>query len=74
MAGKMFKVGRRSGISQRASAALLDVSVEAREQRQFSKTAKRMIAENTSSPDIARQKLRDMGILTASGRLSKNYK
>jgi hypothetical protein len=36
--------------------------------------AKRMLAANTESPGIARQKLQSIGILDRHGRLSKNYK
>lgn len=41
--------------------------------RQFSKAAKAFTALHTRSPQAARKVLAEMGILTASGRLSRNY-
>jgi hypothetical protein len=81
MADKVSKggkttTGKKRGASASAASSRgsYDPDAEARAVRQFSAAAKRMLAENTASPEIARQKLRELGILTPSGRLSKNYK
>lgn len=42
--------------------------------RQFVETVERMRRENTASPEIARSKLKELGILTSDGRLSDKYK
>ena len=40
----------------------------------FLAAAKLMKVANTASPDVARSKLKELGILGADGKLSKNYK
>ena len=40
----------------------------------FSEAVRLMTIENTKSPEIARIKLQEMGILGSDGELSDNYK
>ncbi len=42
--------------------------------RQLAAVAQRMKDTNTASPEIARTKLKELGILSGNGKLSKNYK
>ncbi len=41
---------------------------------QFLAAAKRLKDTNTATPEIARSKLKELGILGKDGKLSKNYK
>ena len=40
----------------------------------FLAAAERLKVANTASPEIARAKLKEMGILDENGKLSENYK
>ncbi len=42
--------------------------------RSFEETVKRMRQVNTASPQVARSKLKELGILSSDGRLSDKYK
>ena len=42
--------------------------------KDFIRTVEKMRRANTASPEIARSKLKELGILTSDGRLSDKYK
>ena len=66
MAKQVSKGPRTSSGSARPS--------EVAASKTFQETAKRMQQANTASPEIARSKLKDLGILASDGRLSDKYK
>lgn len=42
--------------------------------KEFIRTVETLRQANTATPEIARSKLKELGILTSDGRLSDNYK
>lgn len=61
--------------SEKTSSSLSQIKIGRDSQTgRFLAAAKRMQAANTASPEVARSKLKQLGILGSDGKLSKNYK
>ena len=73
----MVKTPRSGDKATRSGKLSSTGSVQARSAAQtqsFVETVNRMRQANTASPEVARSKLKELGILSSDGRLSDKYK